>query len=49
MSKGQNKVQAEILQAYRDIFLQTPQGKIILKDMLKVSGLYSMTGVRENN
>lgn len=46
MAKEQNKVQAEILQAYRDIFLHTPQGQMILKDMMKVCGLYATTGVR---
>tara|TARA_R110000796_G_scaffold146426_3_gene263140 strand:+ start:1159 stop:1425 length:267 start_codon:yes stop_codon:yes gene_type:complete len=49
MSKPQqNKVQAEIMQAYRDVFLHTPQGEIIFKDMLKVSGLYQMSGFRDN-
>jgi hypothetical protein len=49
MSKPQqNKVQAEIMQAYRDVFLHTPQGQIIFKDMLKVSGLYQMSGIRDN-
>tara|TARA_R110000824_G_scaffold178037_4_gene357625 strand:- start:267 stop:530 length:264 start_codon:yes stop_codon:yes gene_type:complete len=48
MSLEQNKVQAEIMQAYREIFLHTPQGQIILKDLLKSSGLYAMTGVRSN-
>jgi len=46
MSKEQHKVQAEIMQAYRDVFLHTPQGQVILKDMMKVCGLYAMTGVR---
>ena len=45
----QNKVQAEIMQAYREIFLHTPQGEAILKDMIKSSGLYQTTGVRENH
>ena len=49
MSKEQNKVQAEIMQAYRDVFLHTPQGQIILKDMMKVCGLYVMTGVRPDS
>ena len=39
-------MQAEILQAYRDIFLHTPQGQIIFKDLMKVSGLYQTTGIR---
>ena len=46
MAQEQNKVQSEILQAYRDIFLNTPQGQIILRDLMKVCGLYAMTGVR---
>jgi len=46
MAQEQNKVQSEILQAYRDIFLHTPQGQIILRDLMKVCGLYAMTGVR---
>ena len=46
MSREQHKVQAEIMQAYREIFLHTPQGQTIFKDMLKSSGLYSINGVR---
>ena len=46
MSREQHKVQAEIMQAYREIFLHTPQGQTIFKDMLKSSGVYSITGVR---
>ena len=45
----QHKVQAEILQAYRDIFLHTPQGQIIFKDLLKSSGLYQTTGIRSDS
>ena len=45
----QYKVQAEILQAYRDIFLHTPQGQIIFKDLMKVSGLYQTTGIRPDS
>tara|TARA_R110000737_G_scaffold32574_1_gene51041 strand:+ start:2184 stop:2450 length:267 start_codon:yes stop_codon:yes gene_type:complete len=44
----QNKVQAEIMQAYREIFLHTPQGQIIFKDMLKSSGLFNISGVRSD-
>ena len=45
MSKPtQNKVQAEIMQAYREIFMHTPQGQIILNDLLKSSGLFNITG-----
>ena len=49
MSRGQNQVQADVMQAYRDIFLHTPQGQTILKDMMKVSGLYVMTGIRPDS
>ena len=49
MSKEQAKVQAEVMQAYRDIFLHTPQGRMILKDQLKASMLFVMTGNRDNN
>jgi|TARA_R110000787_G_scaffold78371_1_gene171602 hypothetical protein len=49
MANEQNKVQAEIMQAYRDVFLHTPQGQIILKDLMKVCGLYTMTGLRPDN
>lgn len=46
MSQEQGKVQAEIMQAYRDVFLHTPQGEMILKDLMKVCGLLSITGIR---
>jgi len=49
MSKEQSKVASEIMQAYRDIFLYTPQGKVILNDMIKASGLLSMSGYREDS
>lgn len=49
MANEQKKVQAEIMQAYRDVFLHTPQGQIILKDLMKVCGLYTMTGLRPDN
>jgi len=49
MGKEQGKVAAEIMQAYRDILLYTPQGKVILNDMIKASGLLSMSGHREDS
>ena len=49
MSKEQSKVAGEIMQAYRDIFLYTPQGKVIFNDMIKASGLLSMSGYREDS
>tara|TARA_R110000787_G_scaffold91459_2_gene192785 strand:+ start:8708 stop:8977 length:270 start_codon:yes stop_codon:yes gene_type:complete len=45
----QNKVQAEIMQAYREIFLHTPQGEMIFADMLKASGLFTTTGFRNGD
>mgnify|MGYP003139131054 CR=1 FL=1 len=45
----QHKVQAEIMQAYRDIFLHSPQGQVILKDLMKVSGIYQTTGIRPDS
>ncbi len=49
MAQEQAKVQAEIMQAYRDIFLHTPQGRLVLNDMLKASQLLAMTGIRRDN
>ena len=49
MADEQNKVQVEILNAYRDIFRHTPQGQIILNDLMKVSGLFITTGVRPDS
>jgi|TARA_R110000823_G_C15932514_1_gene499626 glycerate kinase len=49
MSKEQSKVAGEIMQAYRDIFLYTPQGKVIFNDMIKASGLLLMSGYREDS
>ena len=45
----QHKAQAEMAQAYKEIFLYTPQGKKILLDLIKVSGILNITGHRENN
>tara|TARA_R110002167_G_scaffold314487_1_gene520134 strand:+ start:33 stop:308 length:276 start_codon:yes stop_codon:yes gene_type:complete len=42
----QHKVQAALMQSYRDIFLHTPQGQDILFDLMKVSGLYQISGIR---
>tara|TARA_R110000824_G_scaffold101639_2_gene241414 strand:- start:1112 stop:1393 length:282 start_codon:yes stop_codon:yes gene_type:complete len=43
-----NKEQANIIQAYQEIFLHTPQGQTILRDLLKASGLFIVAGVRES-
>lgn len=43
------KEQHGIVQAYQDIFLRTPQGQIVLKDLMKTSGLFVTAGLRENH
>ena len=45
----QHKAQAELAQAYKEIFLYTPQGKAILLDLIKVSGILTISGHRENS
>jgi hypothetical protein len=45
----QHKVQAALMQSYREIFLHTPQGQDILKDLMKVSGIYTITGIRTSD
>jgi hypothetical protein len=42
------KQQKEILQAYKNVFLHTPDGQTILKDLLKTSGIFQITGVRDD-
>ena len=44
----QHKAQAEMAQAYKEIFLYTPQGKAILLDLIKVSGILTITGQRDS-
>ena len=46
MADDPGKAQKEAVQAYQDVF-NTPQGRIVLMDMIKVSGIYQITGVRE--
>ena len=38
--------QRQLVEAYRTIFMNTPDGQLILRDMMKASGLFSVTGVR---
>ena len=35
-------------QAYKEIFLYSPQGKAILLDLIKVSGILTITGQRDS-
>ena len=44
----QHKAQAELAQAYKEIFLYTPQGKAILLDLIKASGILTITGQRDS-
>ena len=45
----QHKAQAELTQAYKEIFLYMPQGKMILLDLIKASGILTISGQRENS
>ena len=44
----QHKAQAELAQAYKEIFLYSPQGKAILLDLIKVSGILTISGQRDS-
>tara|TARA_R100000664_G_scaffold33770_1_gene51933 strand:+ start:2088 stop:2348 length:261 start_codon:yes stop_codon:yes gene_type:complete len=44
----QHKAQAELAQAYKEIFLYTPQGKAILLDLIKASGILTISGQRDS-
>tara|TARA_R110000824_G_scaffold103412_1_gene245615 strand:+ start:3423 stop:3665 length:243 start_codon:yes stop_codon:yes gene_type:complete len=38
--------QRALVEAYRHVFTATPEGQIVLRDMMKASGLFQVTGVR---
>ena len=44
----QHKAQAEMAQAYKEIFLYTAQGKAILLDLIQVSGILTISGQRDS-
>jgi hypothetical protein len=44
----QHKAQAKLAQAYKEIFLYTPQGRDILLDLIKASGILAISGQRES-
>ena len=44
----QHKAQADLAQAYKEIFLYMPQGKMILLDLIKASGILTISGQRES-
>jgi len=38
--------QRELVDAYRHVFTRVPEGQVVLRDMMKASGLFQITGVR---
>lgn len=38
--------QRELVESYRHVFTVVPEGQIVLRDMMKASGLFQVTGVR---
>ncbi len=38
--------QRELVEAYRHVFTRVPEGQVVLRDMMKASGLFQVTGVR---
>ena len=38
--------QKALIAANRNIFLHLPEGQLVLRDMMKASGLFQITGVR---
>tara|TARA_R100001530_G_scaffold95823_2_gene66673 strand:- start:1212 stop:1496 length:285 start_codon:yes stop_codon:yes gene_type:complete len=47
--EAQAKLQQHILQCYRNVFLHTPDGKVVFKDMMKTSGIFSIIGNTDNS
>ena len=41
--------QKELVEAYRHVFMNVPEGQIVLRDMMKSSGLFQITGVRSQD
>jgi|TARA_Y100001938_G_C7842399_1_gene306743 heme/copper-type cytochrome/quinol oxidase subunit 1 len=48
MSPKETDQQVDLVRAYKDVFMHNPQGRLILKDLMKTAGLFQITGVREN-
>jgi hypothetical protein len=42
------KEQRVLFDAYKTIFLHSPQGALVLRDLMKSSGLFGVTGIVEN-
>jgi hypothetical protein len=40
--------QKEILAAYKNIFIHSPDGRLVLRDLMKTSGIFEVAGIREN-
>ena len=49
VEEDQAKQQQAILQCYRNVFLHTPDGRIVFKDMMKTSGIFSIIGNTDNS
>ena len=47
MSPTNTDRHAELIRAYQDVFMHNDQGRMILRDLMKTSGLFNITGVRE--
>ena len=37
------------MQCYRNVFLNTPDGRVILNDLMKASGLFQINGVTDSD
>ena len=44
----QAEQQKKVLSAYKNIFIHSPDGQIVLRDMMKTSGMFEVTGIRDN-
>tara|TARA_E500000331_G_C16594633_1_gene428937 strand:- start:15 stop:281 length:267 start_codon:yes stop_codon:yes gene_type:complete len=40
--------QKEVLAAYKNVFIHSPDGQIVLRDLMKTSGMFEVTGIRDN-
>jgi len=48
MAANDGDQQVDLVRAYQDVFMHSPEGRLILKDLMKTAGLFQITGVREN-
>jgi hypothetical protein len=40
--------QKEVLAAYKNVFIHSPDGQIVLRDLMKTSGMFEVTGIRDD-